>query len=67
MTKGFFKQKEGVYHFDTYALVASTTKIRVSFELASLHDLIVPQMDVKIPFLYRDLDEEIYMEKLEGL
>lgn len=43
-----------------------TTTIRVLFALLSLHDLIVHQMDVKITFLNRDLDEEIYMEQLEG-
>lgn len=46
-----FRQKEGVDYFDTYALVASTTKIRVLFALGSLHDLIVHQMDVKITLL----------------
>ena len=61
-----FKQKERVYHFDTYALVANTTKIRVSFALASLHDLIVPPMNVKITFINRDLDEEIFIEQLES-
>lgn len=47
-------------------LVASTTKIRVSFSLASLHDLIVHQIYVKIIFLNIDLGDKINMEKLEG-
>lgn len=56
MTKDF-RQNEGVHHFDTYALVASTTKIRVLFALAFLDDLIIYQIDVKIIFLNRDLGE----------
>lgn len=49
-----------------HALVAIMSKIRVSFALTSLSDLIVHQIDVKIIFLNRDLGEEIYMEQLEG-
>lgn len=46
MTKGF-RQNEGAHYFDTYVLVASTTKIRESFALAFLDDLIVHQIDIK--------------------
>lgn len=65
MAKGF-RQKEGIYYFDTYAPVARTTTIRLLFALASLNDLIIHQMDVKTAFLNGDLDEEIYMEQPEG-
>ena len=34
--------------------------------IAVLHNLEIYQIDVKIAFLNRDLDEEIYMEQLEG-
>lgn len=58
--------KKGVGYFDTYAPVTRTTIIRVLFALVSLNDLIVHQMDVKIAFLNGVVDEEIYMEQLEG-
>lgn len=58
-----FRQKECVYHFNTYAPVARTTPIKVLFTLVSLHDLIVHQMDVKLTFQNGDLDEEIYMKQ----
>ena len=61
VAKGF-RQKEGIDYFDTYALVARITTIRVLFALASLDNLYVHQMDVKTTFLNGDLDEEIYME-----
>ena len=65
VAKGF-RQKEGIDYFDTYAPVARISSIRVLFALASIHNLIVHQMDVKTTFLNGDLDEEVYMEQPEG-
>ena len=42
------------------------TSIRVLFALASIHDLVVHQMDVKTAFLNGELEEEIYMDQPEG-
>ena len=62
VVKGF-TQKEGVYYFDTYSLVARITSIRVLFALASIYKLYVHQMDVKTAFLNGDLKEEVYMKQ----
>ena len=56
-----FTQKEGIDYFDTYAPVARIATIRVLIALASIYKLEIHQMDVKIAFLNRELDEEIYM------
>jgi hypothetical protein len=61
-----FRQKEGIYYFDTYAPVARIASIRVLLALASIFNLYVHQMDVKTAFLNGDLDEEVYMEQPEG-
>ena len=61
-----FKQREGVDYFDTYAPMARITSIRVLLTLTSIYKLIVHQMDVKTTFLNGDLNEEVYMEQLEG-
>ena len=37
------------------------------FDIAASLDLEIEQMDVKTAFLYRTLDEEIFVEQLEGL
>ena len=66
VAKGF-KQREGVDYFDTYAPVIRTTSVHVLLALASIYKLIIHQMDVKTTFLNGDLDEEVYMEQLEGL
>ncbi|KAL6335533.1 hypothetical protein AAG906_030661 [Vitis piasezkii] len=42
------------------------SSIRVLIALASIHNLVIHQMDVKNTFLNRDLEEEIYMDQLEG-
>ncbi|GJW75361.1 retrovirus-related pol polyprotein from transposon TNT 1-94 [Tanacetum coccineum] len=61
-----FSQRQRVDYFDTYAPVARITSIRVLFALASLYNLSIHQMDVKIAFLNGDLDEEVYMKQPEG-
>jgi len=40
--------------------------IRTLIALATIHDLVLHQMDVKIVFLDGDLEEEIYMSQPEG-
>ena len=65
VAKGF-KQKEGIDYFDTYSPVARMTTIRTLIALASVHGLIIHQMDVKTAFLHGDLEEEIYMDQPEG-
>ncbi|KAK3017740.1 hypothetical protein RJ639_003096 [Escallonia herrerae] len=46
VAKGF-SQKEGVDYFDTYAPVARIATIGVLIALASIHKLVIHQMDVK--------------------
>ncbi|GJW52443.1 zinc finger, CCHC-type containing protein [Tanacetum coccineum] len=60
------RQKEGINYFDTYALVARITTIRLLFALAAFHNLVIHQMDVKTTFLNGDLEEEVYMKQSEG-
>ncbi|GKC61305.1 zinc finger, CCHC-type containing protein [Tanacetum coccineum] len=61
-----FKQKLGIDYFDTYALVACISTIRLLIAMASIHSLIIHQMDVKIAFLNGELEEEVYMNQPLG-
>ncbi|GJY32596.1 zinc finger, CCHC-type containing protein [Tanacetum coccineum] len=61
-----FKQKEGIDFYDTYTLVGRIYTIRLLLTLATIHDLVIHQMNVKTAFLNGDLDEEIYMKQPEG-
>lgn len=65
VAKGF-TQKYGLDYFDTYAPVARIATIQVLIALASIHNLVIYQMDVKTAFLNGELDEDVYMEQLEG-
>jgi hypothetical protein len=65
VAKGY-AQKEREDFFDTYSPVARLTTIRVLLSLAASHGLLVHQMDVKTTFLNGELEEEIYMDQLEG-
>ncbi|KAL0413413.1 UNVERIFIED_CONTAM: Retrovirus-related Pol polyprotein from transposon TNT 1-94 [Sesamum radiatum] len=61
-----FRQKPSIDYFDTYAPVARISTIRLLIALASIHNLVIHQMDVKTAFLNGDLDEEVYMKQPEG-
>ncbi|GJV79304.1 zinc finger, CCHC-type containing protein [Tanacetum coccineum] len=61
-----FRQKSWIDYFDTYDPVARISIIRLLIALASIHNLIIHQMDVKTTFLYGKLDEEIYMNQPQG-
>ncbi|GJX75815.1 zinc finger, CCHC-type containing protein, partial [Tanacetum coccineum] len=53
-------------YFDTYALVARMSTIRLLIAMALIHNPIIHQMDVKTAFLNGDLDEEVYMNQPQG-
>ncbi|GJY51765.1 zinc finger, CCHC-type containing protein [Tanacetum coccineum] len=53
-----FRQKSGIDYFDTYALVAHISTIRLMIAMSSIHNLIIHQMDMKTTFLNGELDEE---------
>ena len=62
-----FSQNKGIDFFDIYAPVCRITIIRVFIAWAAIKKFIIHQMDVKTTFLNRDLTEEVYMERSEGL
>nr|GEU37603.1 zinc finger, CCHC-type [Tanacetum cinerariifolium] len=47
-------RRKGIDYFDTYALIARITTIRLLLALAAIHNLVIHQMDVKITFLNVD-------------
>ncbi len=61
-----FTQTYGVDYNETFALVAKFTSIRCIFALATLEDMEIHQMDMKIAFLNDEFEEEIYMEQPQG-
>nr|GEY21003.1 zinc finger, CCHC-type [Tanacetum cinerariifolium] len=61
-----FKQKSEINYFDTYALVARISTIRLLIAMASIHNLIIHQIDVKTAFLNGELEEEVYMNRPLG-
>jgi hypothetical protein len=61
-----FTQTYGVDYNETFAPVTKFTSIRCILALAALEDMEIHQMDVKTTFLNGKLEEEIYMEQLQG-
>ncbi|GKB59011.1 zinc finger, CCHC-type containing protein, partial [Tanacetum coccineum] len=54
-----FKQKSGIDYFDTYAPMTRISTTRLLIAMASIHNLVIHQMDVNITFLNGDLDKDV--------
>jgi hypothetical protein len=65
VAKGY-SQVEGIDFGEIFSSVSKLTSIRFLLSIVVAFDLEVEQMDVKIAFLHGDLEEEIYMKRLEG-
>ena len=61
-----YKQTEVLDYFDTYSPVTRINSIRMVLAIAALRNLEIHQMNAKTTFLNGELDEEIYIEQLEG-
>ena len=61
-----FIQKEGIDYKETFSLVSSKYSFRTIMTLVAHFDLELHQMDVKMTFLNRDIDETIYMVQVEN-
>ena len=61
VAKGF-QQRKDIDYFDTFAPMTRIASIRVLIVLASIHNLVIHQIDVKTAFLNGDLEKEIYMD-----
>nr|GEZ02704.1 putative ribonuclease H-like domain-containing protein [Tanacetum cinerariifolium] len=59
-------QKEGIYYEEVFAPVIRIKAIRLFLAYASFMGFIVYQMDVKSPFLYGNIDEEVYVCQPQG-
>ena len=65
VVKGYSQQK-GVYYEKIFFPVVKHTFIKAVLALVAHYDMALEQMDVKTVFLHGDLEEQIYMEQLEG-
>ena len=61
-----FKQKVDLDFFDTFSLITRITSIRFLIAITAILYLKIHQIDEKTTFLNGDLEEEIYMDQLEG-
>ena len=59
-------QNKSIDFDDMFSPVVKKTSIRTILSLVAVEDLHLEQLDVKIAFLHRDLEEEIYMQQPQG-
>eukprot|EP00253_Pinus_taeda_P032625 PITA_32625 len=65
VVKGF-AQKKGIDFDEISSHVVKMTSIRTILSLVAAEDLHHEQLDVKTTFLHGDLEEEIYMQQIQG-
>ena len=61
-----FSQKEGVDYDETFSPISKYTSIRSIISLTLVLGWRLHQMDVKTTFLNVIIEEEVYIEPLEG-
>ena len=61
-----YAQQQGIDFEEPFAPIARLEAIRMLLALSSFQKFKVYQMDVKSTFLNGDLEEEFYIEQLEG-
>jgi hypothetical protein len=61
-----FSQVEGVYYEDTFSLVARYTSIWMIISIIASMGWRLHEMDVKKTFLNGEIEEEVYIEQLDG-
>ena len=66
VAKGF-TQREGIDYDETFSPTVRFESIRLMVAAAAADDMHTHQMDVTTAFLYASLDEEVYMELMEGM
>ena len=64
VAKGY-TQVQGINYEETFSLVARYKSIRYLLAHARLQDWEIKAMDIKLAYLHKVLEEEIYMEQLE--
>ena len=65
MAKGY-TQKEGIDYEETFSPVAMLKSIRIILDVATSQDCENWRMDVNTSILNASLEEDIYMQQLEG-
>ncbi|MCO5570284.1 hypothetical protein L7F22_024002 [Adiantum nelumboides] len=65
VAKGF-KQENGVDFDEIFSSMVKMTTLRTILGLVAIEKMELVQMDVKIGFSHRDLDENVYMQHHEG-
>ncbi|KAG8472564.1 hypothetical protein CXB51_034519 [Gossypium anomalum] len=65
VAKGY-SQIPRVDFIDVFSPVVKHSSIQALLGIVAMHDLELEQLDVKTAFLHRELEEDIYMQQLEG-
>ena len=61
-----FSQKEGIDYDETFTFVARYTSVRVVIVIVVAKGWKIHEMDVKTAFMNGTIEEEFYLEQLEG-
>ncbi|GJR66733.1 retrovirus-related pol polyprotein from transposon TNT 1-94 [Tanacetum coccineum] len=65
VAKGY-RQEYGIYFDESFAPVARMEAIIIFYAHVAHKSFTIYQMDIKTAFLYKELDEKVYVSRLEG-
>ena len=66
VAKGF-TQREGIDYYETFSPTVRFDSVRLMVAAAAANEMHTHHTDVTTTFLYASLDEEVYMELMEGM
>ena len=55
-------QKEGIKYYKTFTIIIKLISYKALFIIAIAKNLKIKQMNVKIIFLYKDINEKVYIK-----
>ena len=61
-----YRQDYGIDYEEAFSLMIMLKSIQIMLAITAYLDYEIRQMDVKIAFLNRELEEEVYIIQLEG-
>ena len=62
-----FKQWKGLDYYKTFTSVIKLISYKLLCAITAANDLKIKQMDVKMAFLYSNINTKIYMEQSKGM
>jgi len=62
-----FKQQKSFNYYKTFVLIIKPISYKLLFAITIVNDFKIEQMDIKMAFLYSNINTKIYIKQPEGI